>query len=91
MVKIFRTEKEKFNAIIKQILDANEKKQPVLIGTTSIEKSERISKILKYFVFDHLSDRVASVLTSLTTSPGFRVFVPPVFCLFDTKISSLPL
>jgi preprotein translocase subunit SecA len=45
--KIFRTEKEKFNAIIKQIVEANEKKQPVLIGTTSIEKSERISKILK--------------------------------------------
>jgi preprotein translocase subunit SecA len=45
--KIFRTEKEKFNAIIKQIVEANKKKQPVLIGTTSIEKSERISKILK--------------------------------------------
>jgi preprotein translocase subunit SecA len=45
--KIFRTEKEKFNAIIKQIVEANEKKQPVLIGTTSIEKSEKISKILK--------------------------------------------
>ncbi|CAN1606454.1 K03070 secA; preprotein translocase subunit SecA [Candidatus Pelagibacterales bacterium] len=45
--KIFRTEKEKFNAIIKQIVEANGKKQPVLIGTTSIEKSERISKILK--------------------------------------------
>ncbi|CAN1594458.1 SecA Preprotein translocase subunit SecA (ATPase, RNA helicase) [Candidatus Pelagibacterales bacterium] len=45
--KIFRTEREKFNAIIKQIVEANEKKQPVLIGTTSIEKSERISKILK--------------------------------------------
>jgi preprotein translocase subunit SecA len=45
--KIFRTEKEKFNAIIKQIVEANERKQPVLIGTTSIEKSERISKILK--------------------------------------------
>jgi preprotein translocase subunit SecA len=45
--KIFRTEKGKFNAIIKQIVEANEKKQPVLIGTTSIEKSERISKILK--------------------------------------------
>ena len=45
--KIFRTEKEKFDAIVKQIISANEKKQPVLIGTTSIEKSERISKILK--------------------------------------------
>ena len=45
--RIFRTENEKFNAIVKEIIAANEKKQPVLIGTTSIEKSERISKILK--------------------------------------------
>lgn len=51
--KIFRTEKEKFNAIIKQIVEANEKKQPVLIGTTSIEKSERISKILKQESIKH--------------------------------------
>ena len=45
--KIFRTENEKFDAIVKEIVAAHEKKQPVLIGTTSIEKSERISKILK--------------------------------------------
>ena len=51
--KIFRTEKEKFNAIIKEIVSANEKKQPVLIGTTSIEKSERISKILKQESIKH--------------------------------------
>ncbi|MEY3435319.1 MAG: hypothetical protein RLZZ195_815 [Pseudomonadota bacterium] len=51
--KIFRTEKEKFDAIIKQIVAANEKKQPVLIGTTSIEKSERISKILKQESIKH--------------------------------------
>lgn len=51
--KIFRTEKEKFNAIIKQIVEANGKKQPVLIGTTSIEKSERISKILKQESIKH--------------------------------------
>lgn len=51
--KIFRTEKEKFNAIIKQIVEANKKKQPVLIGTTSIEKSERISKILKQESIKH--------------------------------------
>ena len=51
--KIFRTEKEKFDAIVKQIISANEKKQPVLIGTTSIEKSERISKILKQESIKH--------------------------------------
>ena len=45
--KIFRTENEKFDAIVKEIVAAHEKKQPALIGTTSIEKSERISKILK--------------------------------------------
>jgi len=45
--RIFRTENEKYDAIIKEIVAANNLKQPVLIGTTSIEKSERISNILK--------------------------------------------
>ena len=40
--QIFRTEKEKLNAIVLDIKDANSKKQPVLVGTTSIEKSEKI-------------------------------------------------
>ena len=44
--QIFRTEKEKYNAIINKILDCNNKGQPVLVGTTSIEKSEKISKFL---------------------------------------------
>ena len=43
---IFRTSDEKYNAIIDQIFECHDRKQPVLIGTTSIEKSERISKIL---------------------------------------------
>ena len=45
--QIFRTEKEKLNAIVLDIKDANSKKQPALVGTTSIEKSEKISNILK--------------------------------------------
>ena len=44
--KIYRTEKEKLNAILEDILDAKKNLQPVLVGTTSIEKSEQISKIL---------------------------------------------
>ena len=44
--KIFRTEKEKYNAITKKIIECNSKGQPVLVGTTSIEKSEKISKFL---------------------------------------------
>ena len=45
--QIYRTEKEKLNAIINDIKDAHNKKQPILVGTTSIEKSEKISQILK--------------------------------------------
>ena len=44
--KIFRTEKEKYFAITNKILECNKKKQPVLVGTTSIEKSEKISNYL---------------------------------------------
>ena len=45
--QIFRTEKEKYNAITNKIIDCNSKGQPVLVGTTSIEKSEKISKFLE--------------------------------------------
>ena len=45
--QIFRTEKEKYNAITKKIIECNNKGQPVLVGTTSIEKSEKISNFLK--------------------------------------------
>ena len=45
--QIFRTSKEKYEAIVNKIEDCNKKNQPVLVGTTSIEKSEKISKLLK--------------------------------------------
>ena len=44
--QIFRTEKEKNNAIINKTIECNKKGQPVLIGTTSINKSEIYSKLL---------------------------------------------
>ena len=44
--KIFRTEKEKYQAITDKIIECNKKGQPVLVGTTSIEKSEKISNFL---------------------------------------------
>tara|TARA_A100001011_G_scaffold357054_1_gene401594 strand:- start:488 stop:1813 length:1326 start_codon:yes stop_codon:yes gene_type:complete len=43
---IFRTEKEKYDAITKKILECNKTGQPILVGTTSIEKSEKISQYL---------------------------------------------
>jgi len=44
--QIFRTEKEKNKAIINKVIECNAKGQPVLIGTTSINKSEIYSKLL---------------------------------------------
>ena len=44
---MYKTEKAKFNAIIEQVRKCNEKGQPVLVGTVSIEKSEQLSAALK--------------------------------------------
>ena len=44
--QIFRTEKEKYLAITNKIIECHNKGQPVLVGTTSIEKSEKISNNL---------------------------------------------
>ena len=44
---VFRTEKEKYFAVADEIQKLAEKSQPVLVGTTSVEKSERLSDLLK--------------------------------------------
>ena len=44
---IFKTEKGKYMAMIEDIIEANEKGQPVLVGTVSIDKSEALSALLK--------------------------------------------
>jgi len=44
---VFRTEKEKYFAVADEIQKLHESGQPVLVGTTSIEKSERLSELLK--------------------------------------------
>src|SRR6056297_2861327 len=43
---VYRTAQEKFNAIVETIREAHEKGQPILVGTTSIEKSEMLSQLL---------------------------------------------
>jgi len=50
---IYRTEKEKFDSVIQEIKELNQKKRPVLVGTVSIDKSERISKLLKQQKIEH--------------------------------------
>ncbi len=51
---VFKTEKAKFRAIVRDIKEANAKGQPVLVGTVSIEKSERLSELLKREGIQHV-------------------------------------
>ncbi len=44
---VYSTKKEKLNAIVKQVIAAHEKGQPVLVGTVTIESSEEISNLLR--------------------------------------------
>ncbi len=44
---IFKTQREKFEAVVKEIEELHKKGRPVLVGTTSIENSERLSAMLK--------------------------------------------
>ncbi len=51
--EIYRTNNEKYDAIVNQVLNCNKMQQPVLIGTTSIDKSEIISKKLRASNINH--------------------------------------
>src|SRR5690349_20123937 len=50
---VYRTEEEKFRNAAKEIKELNAKGQPVLVGTISVEKSERLSGILKRMGVKH--------------------------------------
>ncbi|MCA0271970.1 MAG: preprotein translocase subunit SecA [Proteobacteria bacterium] len=51
--QVYRTAREKLEAVMKRIRKAQEKGQPVLVGTTSIEKSEQLSEMLKKEGVEH--------------------------------------
>src|SRR6266567_6825090 len=44
---IYKSEKSKFEAVIEEILEMNKESRPVLVGTVSVEKSERLSRMLE--------------------------------------------
>ncbi len=50
---IYRTDREKYNSILEEIREVHETGRPILVGTTSIEKSELISDLLKNFGIKH--------------------------------------
>ncbi|MGH7686963.1 MAG: preprotein translocase subunit SecA, partial [Candidatus Dormibacteria bacterium] len=66
---IYRTEEAKYNAVVEEIAERHEQGQPILVGTTSIEKSERLSRLLDKRGVQHavlnakLHEREASIVT----------------------------
>src|SRR5438132_743027 len=50
---VYRTEQGKWDAVVQEVKDRNAKGQPVLIGTTSVEKSERLSDELRRHGIKH--------------------------------------
>ncbi|MFN8935233.1 MAG: preprotein translocase subunit SecA [Pseudomonadota bacterium] len=50
---IYKTTKEKYEAVVADILDCHERGQPVLVGTTSIENSEVVSRLLEQRTLPH--------------------------------------
>ncbi|GHV30096.1 protein translocase subunit SecA [Synergistales bacterium] len=65
---IFRTKTEKFNAAADEVAECHQKGQPVLVGTSSIENSEKMSKLLKARKIPHnvlnakVHDREAAIV-----------------------------
>ncbi len=51
---VYRTEKEKYEAIVADIIEQQQQGRPALVGTVSIEKSERLSKLLKLRGIKHV-------------------------------------
>jgi len=51
--EIYKTQREKYNAVVKEIQQMHELGRPILVGTTSIEKSELLSKLLQRSGIEH--------------------------------------
>src|ERR1700733_7151793 len=51
--EVYPTTREKYDAIMEQVLDCRKRQQPVLIGTVSIEKSEALSEVFKKHQLPH--------------------------------------
>ena len=54
---VFKTRREKFAAVLKDIEAAHQQGQPVLVGTASVEASEALSQVLKRAKITHIAQR----------------------------------
>ncbi|KAF3362166.1 Protein translocase subunit SecA [Chlamydiales bacterium STE3] len=68
--EIYMSEREKYNAILKEVRDVHEKGRPILIGTESVDVSEKLSRIFKQNRLEHTvlnakqHDREAEIIAS---------------------------
>jgi preprotein translocase subunit SecA len=71
---VYRTEEAKFNAVVDDIAERNRKGQPVLVGTTSVEKSEHLSVLLKRRGIPHtvLNAKVHADEAKIVAQAGHR-------------------
>ncbi len=73
--EVYRTEAEKYRAIIRLVKDCHERGQPILVGTTSIEKSEHLADELKKDGFRQIDLTEPSALATLYKgAEGAKVF-----------------
>ena len=45
--KVYKTQREKFNAVVEEVVSLSKSGRPVLVGTTSVDISEKLSRILQ--------------------------------------------
>ncbi|MGA2492600.1 MAG: preprotein translocase subunit SecA [Roseiarcus sp.] len=63
--EVYRTNDEKLRAVVREIEDANAKMQPMLVGTTSIEKSEHLAEVLERRGYKKIDFTVPNAMTAL--------------------------
>ena len=78
---VYKTEREKFNAVVEDIIVRHQAGQPVLVGTVSIEKSEQLAALLKKRGIRHSAQRqVSSARRRSSPRPAARSgTVPPTW------------
>ena len=51
--KVYKTQREKFNAVVEEVVSLSKSGRPVLVGTTSVDISEKLSRILQIRRIEH--------------------------------------